>query len=165
MQRQACCVVESSWGLVWVPASCEIFVTTDSKEFPAKPIKLKSAVASVSFTLARNTNIDKRFTVWAIKSRRHTNNTSSGLGLQYTKLPCIRPFALQKAPKWHWSAFISKTSWVSWLWRKLAASSPEARITPKWGRGATPSRTGKWESVDISELSCPTYFGECLRFK
>ena len=73
--------------------------------------------------------------------------------------------ALAKAPKWHWPACISKTSWVSWLWRKLAASSPEARITPKWGREATPFKTDKWKSVDISELSCPTYFGECLRFK
>ena len=41
------------------------------------PTSVNSAVASLSFALARNTNIDKRLRVCASKSRRHTSNTSS----------------------------------------------------------------------------------------
>ena len=51
-----------------------------------------------------------------------------------------RTLAEQKAARRAWPGFRSAKSWVNWPCRNEAASSPCARITPRWGRGATPSR-------------------------
>ncbi len=54
------------------------------------------------------------------------------------KLACSRPFAEQKPANRADPAARLATSLVSWPWRKVAASAPLARITPRSARRQTP---------------------------
>ena len=104
------------------------------------PYSANSSLASLSLALARITNIDKRLSVAASRSRLQISKISLGLRLKPIKLACIRPLADKNAAK-RASFRPSRTkSWVNWPCKNLAASSPSARMTPRWFRGAMPSR-------------------------
>ena len=64
---------------------------------PSRPRSCHWALASVSLTLVRSTNIDSRLSVWASRSCGMTSSTVSGAVLITTKLACMRPLALQNA--------------------------------------------------------------------
>ena len=70
----------------------------------------------------------------------------------------MRPLGVQNAASRAWSGGSSTKSWVSWLCRKRAASSPWARITPRCERALRPSRAG-----DIAPLSWPLQFFRVFR--
>ncbi|MCY1525129.1 hypothetical protein D9M68_600990 [compost metagenome] len=121
---------------------------------PATPCSTNCSVASVSLTLARSTYIDRRLSVAARMSRLHTSRMSSGCGRMPMKLAITRPLAVQSAARRASVAPSREKSCVSWPCKKLAASGPSARITPRWGRVLTPLRT----TVVIAELSWPCLF-------
>ena len=107
---------------------------------PHRPCSANSSLASLSLALARNTNICRRLRVAGSSSRSSTSSTSSWLRLQPTKLASSRPLGEQKPASRASDRPSSEKSWVSWPCKNLAASSPRAAITPKWGRGHTPSK-------------------------
>ena len=62
---------------------------------PASPRNSKAAVASLNLTLARKTNIDRRFKVGAKMSAETTSAKSSGARRTPTKLASSRPLGEQ----------------------------------------------------------------------
>jgi hypothetical protein len=58
------------------------------------PYSANSALASLSFALARSTNMDRRLSVAGSRSRLHTSRISSGPRLKPMKLACMRPLAV-----------------------------------------------------------------------
>jgi hypothetical protein len=124
------------------PSAKRSLSATVSRAFPIKPRNSKSALASLRRSLARSTNMLRRFTVAASTSAGQISSTSVALGLMPMKLASMRPLGEHSAAKRACAGPSNMKSWVSWPWRKRAASSPSARMTPRWGSGATPLQAG-----------------------
>ena len=97
-----------------------------------QPQSRTSALASLSLHCARSTNIDRRFSVGASTLAEQASRNSSSRRLARPRSwPAGGPWPSRSRRAGPRPGRASRTSLVSWPCRKLAASAPRARITPR----------------------------------